>query len=390
MNTTADVAALSQAGLNALRAGDAALARRLFEQIVATGRAEPSMWTALAMACERLGDGPAAEAAADQVMAAEPHNLRALLIKANAVNATNTRAAHQFYTLALRLAERARSLPPDLTEALRNAKIQCDRNSAEMMQHLRDSLKSAGYDEHSSSSRFTLSLDLLSGKKQPYVQQPRAYLFPELPQIQFYDTAQFSWVHEIEAATEQIAAELDAALADGDDAFTPYLQASAGVLPADREKLVRMSNWTALFLVKEGAPTGYAGRCPITLRCLEAAPLMRMETRAPNVLFSQLLPGAHIRPHTGFINARLICHLPLIVPEGCALRVGNQERPWVRGKICVFDDTIEHEAWNRGTSRRIVLIFDVWRPELSDEERLLVKTLFEAIDTYGAGAKWED
>ena len=35
----------------------------------------------------------------------------------------------------------------------------------------------------------------------------------------------------------------------------------------------------------------------------------------------------------------------------------------------VFDDTFDHEAWNGSDERRIVLIFDVWNPQLSLPER---------------------
>ena len=82
--------------------------------------------------------------------------------------------------------------------------------------------------------------------------------------------------------------------------------------------------------------------------------------RTPSILFSLLRPGMHIAPHHGFMNARYICHLPLIVPEGCAMRVGSQTRAWTEGHACLFDDSIEHEAWNKHPDRlRVVLIFDV-------------------------------
>ena len=83
------------------------------------------------------------------------------------------------------------------------------------------------------------------------------------------------------------------------------------------------------------------------------------------------------------MNTRLICHLPLIVPPGCTFRVGNDVRSWVEGKAWVFDDTIEHEAWNRSDRTRVVLLFEVWRPELSDDERRYVTAMFKAIDAYG-------
>ena len=81
------------------------------------------------------------------------------------------------------------------------------------------------------------------------------------------------------------------------------------------------------------------------------------------------------------INTRLICHLPLVVPPGCGFRVGNETREWEPGKLLIFDDTIEHEAWNDSSEDRIILIFDVWRPELRDDERRAVTMMFEAIDS---------
>jgi aspartyl/asparaginyl beta-hydroxylase (cupin superfamily) len=82
------------------------------------------------------------------------------------------------------------------------------------------------------------------------------------------------------------------------------------------------------------------------------------------------------------LNARLICHLPLVVPPGCGFRVASEVREWREGELLVFDDSVEHEAWNGGTSDRIILIFDIWRPELSAEERRAVTAMFEAIDSY--------
>jgi aspartate beta-hydroxylase len=88
------------------------------------------------------------------------------------------------------------------------------------------------------------------------------------------------------------------------------------------------------------------------------------------------------------MNARLICHLPLIVPEGCRFRVGNEVREWEPGKLLIFDDTIEHEAWNGSAYPRAILIFDVWNPFLTESERALVRETVVAIaDYYGAEAQ---
>ena len=72
--------------------------------------------------------------------------------------------------------------------------------------------------------------------------------------------------------------------------------------------------------------------------------------------FSFLAPGTVIRPHIGYSGEVLRCHLGLIVPEGCALRVGAETRNWDAGKRLVFDDTVEHEAWNSGAEGRAVLL----------------------------------
>ena len=100
-------------------------------------------------------------------------------------------------------------------------------------------------------------------------------------------------------------------------------------------------------------------------------------------MFSLLTPGAHIPPHNGVSNARLVCHLPLIVPAGCWFRVGDDKRDWERGTAWVFDDTIEHEAMNGGDALRVILIIDTWHPDLSAEERKAVGAVIAASDSAG-------
>jgi aspartyl/asparaginyl beta-hydroxylase (cupin superfamily) len=102
-------------------------------------------------------------------------------------------------------------------------------------------------------------------------------------------------------------------------------------------------------------------------------------------MFSLLKPGTRIPPHTGVTNVRLVTHLPLIVPEGCGFRVGNDTRQWVPGHAWVFDDTIEHEAWNDSDKLRVVLIFDIWHPHLTPPERALITALTEGVNAFTAG-----
>ena len=123
-------------------------------------------------------------------------------------------------------------------------------------------------------------------------------------------------------------------------------------------------------------------RCPKTTEVMKNLPLVFSGKRCPNVLFSRLKQGSRIPPHHGMINTRLICHLPLIVPTRCGFRVGNDVREWVPGKVWLFDDTVEHEAWNDSGEDRILLIFEVWKPGLTDSEKNFMTRLLEAVDAY--------
>jgi beta-hydroxylase len=96
-------------------------------------------------------------------------------------------------------------------------------------------------------------------------------------------------------------------------------------------------------------------------RCPRTAELVAQVPGLTTAGFSSLQPGTHITPHEGYTKAVLRCHLGLVVPEGCSMRVGAETRSWEEGRCLVFDDTIEHEVWHRGTKPRIVLLLDFKR-----------------------------
>jgi aspartyl/asparaginyl beta-hydroxylase (cupin superfamily) len=173
--------------------------------------------------------------------------------------------------------------------------------------------------------------------------------------------------------------------------FEPYVKGNPMRPHHEQKGMLNNPDWSAFYLWKDGEIVAEnAARCPLTMRTLEGVPLTRVKNRSPSVLFSLLRPGAHIPPHSGLANTRLICHLPLIVPRDCAFRVGNDVRVPVEGKAWVFDDTIEHEAWNSSDQIRVILLFEIWRPDLSAEERGLVSAMFDAIDAYsGEKPAWE-
>jgi aspartyl/asparaginyl beta-hydroxylase (cupin superfamily) len=380
-----------QAGMQALRAGDPATAIAKFQSIVAAGAADTAVWLALSMAYQAAGDRQSEVTSVTQVLEQDPGNIRANLIKADALVALGrTRAAMGFYARLEVLVPDLAGLPPQIAAELNRAREAHAKLKQGLSDYLLAEVEKAGFHPARSSRRFGDSLDILTGRKQRYVPTPRAYFFPELPAIEFYDRAGFPWLDALEAATDDMCSELMPILEEGGH-FGPYIEVEAEksshvVASSGKEQVSSIDDWTAAYLIRDGKrQTPLAARCPKTLAALDGVPLETIEGRAPFVLFSKLTPGAWITPHTGFLNSRLVCHLPLLVPDGCWFRVGNQVRLWERGKALVFDDTIEHEARNQGTGTRVVLIFNIWHPDLTEEERHLVGALLTAVETFEAG-----
>ncbi len=397
MQTTSlpDPRALAESGINALRNGDAITARRLFEKIISQGAADASAFLGLAYACRRLNDATATLAAIDDALLLEPQNIRALIFKADHLIAIGEdRSAAAFYLAAVKASASIEALSADLVGEIERARAMCERAVTTSESFLRDRLmQQAMIDEPSgklASPRFEESLDLLFGHKQVFFQAPRYYFFPGLPHIQFYDRHDFSWLDTVEAATDDIRSELMEIMRQP-DAFAPYVQANANRPHNAQNGMLNNSDWSAFYLWKDGEVVAEnAARCPRTMAALANAPITRVSNRSPSILFSLLRPGAHIPPHNGLVNTRLICHLPLIVPGQCRFRVGNETREWVEGRAWCFDDTIEHEAWNDSDQTRVILLFEIWRPELTLRERELVNAMFEAIDAKsGVKPSWE-
>ena len=249
---------IGQAGAAALQAGDAVTARQHFEQLVASGHADATVWVALAVACQALKDEAQMLVALDKALALEPRNLRALIMKGDHLAAKgNARAAVSFYEVVLALASQSADLPPAIAEALPRVKTARSKIHGDFEAHLRKRLAEFGYDERTSSARFAQSLDMLTGKKQRYIQEPRSYFFPELPNTQFYPRSMFPWLDAVEAATENICAELSEI---SKKEFVPYIQTPTERPINSEHKLLNSLDWSAFFLWKDGAPlVGNAG-----------------------------------------------------------------------------------------------------------------------------------
>jgi len=225
--TTAEAERLLRDGWAAVQRGEAARGRASIEQVVAAGLVKAQVLLLLAVACRAASDPAAEEGALDRLLAAEPRNLRALIMKGDARSrAGDLQAMTSFYRAALKGAPDRAALPSDVVADLVRAERACADAERMFSDHLETWLAANGFPAGERSPRFQQSLDILTGAKQIYVQQPTGYYFPELPQIQVYDPAAFDWVPALEAETDAIRAELLDLLKD-DAAFRPYLVQSA-------------------------------------------------------------------------------------------------------------------------------------------------------------------
>ncbi|HXS48946.1 MAG TPA: aspartyl/asparaginyl beta-hydroxylase domain-containing protein [Sphingomicrobium sp.] len=316
--------------------------------------------------------------------APHPPSIQALLDRADEfARAGDPKAAMSFYQAALKGAK-AGYAELGTMERLRGAQAFVQRRADEFQQSLDRAVADFRPTDTAAQTRLTHALEMLKGERSIYPQQPAVFYYPYLAQRQFFEREEFDWVPQIEAATPVIREELLALLDAGAD-FRPYVEDHPNRPRREFHHLNNDPSWTALYLWRDGKLVPeVADRCPRTVEALAKTPLSHIGHRTPAALFSRLEPGAHIPPHSGMLNCRLICHLPLIVPKGCWLRVGNEAREWKEGELLIFDDSIEHEAKNPSGELRIVLLFDIWRPELTDTERQAISAIFNAIDNFQA------
>jgi aspartate beta-hydroxylase len=215
-------------------------------------------------------------------------------------------------------------------------------------------------------------------------QAPKFLFFPGLPEGPFHDPYLHPWAAGLVDAYDDIRAEaLD--VLDGSSGLEDFLgfkpgQSKHGHLGGEGSN----PSWDAFFFHRHGKAYGANHeRCPRTAAVLERSDLCRIEGQAPEICFSILQPGTHILPHHGVTNTRLVLHLPLLVPPDCALKVyGGGEHVWRERELVMFDDTFEHEAWNRSAQQRLVLLMDCWNPHLSAAERVATKHLVEQISAF--------
>ncbi|MCR5872990.1 aspartyl/asparaginyl beta-hydroxylase domain-containing protein [Phenylobacterium sp. J426] len=369
----------------ALRRGDPAAALAAIGQAEGASPHDPQIKMQRALALRMSGAFPEAIAALDEALALDPYNFLALLSKGALVEkVSGEKVAARVYQNALKLAPDEAQLPPPLKAPVARAHEVIARTQAAMEAYLREQMGPiAGAGSELAVSRLDEAIGVYAGRKKVYQNEPLLLHYPRLPAIPFFPRELFPWLPELEAATPVIQAELQALLAGDMQDFAPYIAFPPDAPVNQWEELNHSRRWSSLFLWKDGQrQDAVCARCPRTAALLERLPMADQPEFAPTAMFSALDARTHIPAHTGSTNTRLLTHLPLILPGPARFRVGNETRSWRMGEAWVFDDTIEHEAWNDSDQLRVILIFDIWNPFLEAGERELIKTLMLARNRF--------
>jgi aspartyl/asparaginyl beta-hydroxylase (cupin superfamily) len=363
----------------AIRSGDLPASVRLLEQAAELRPDDFTLWLRIAAMHRGTGQPQAALGAVHRALALSPLDFSALLMRASLLDRLGDPAAPEAWGHAL-----ANKPDGELPAQLMTVVAQGERRHAEWLANREARMKSqmAASEERADASerkRIERFRNNVLRRTKPFHSTPTHFHFPELAEREFHPRTLFPWIEGIEAATDTIAGELQAVMQAERAELVPYIQYDEH-LPLDQWRpLNRNPDWTAIHLWKNGERVDANARhCPETLALLERVPQPQIAGAGPNAMFSLLAPDTVIPPHVGVNNARLVCHLPLVVPDGCWFRCGAETRFWKRGEAFVFDDTIEHEAMNPTDELRIVFIFDCWHPDLSEVEREAVKALIEA------------
>jgi len=358
---------------HAAASGDLSRAITLLERAAEADPSEAQLWLKLA-ALRRASRQPAkALEAVNRALALAEFDFMALAMRAMLIEKLAPEQAGEAWANAL--AQRpAGDVPAQMAEVLAKGELVRDRWIAEReakLERATATMAAATPDEAARIARFRSNV---LRKTKVYHSEPTHFAFPGLIEREFHQRSDHPWLTEVEAATDTIAAELETVMAAERAELVPYIQYEQHVAMAQWRELNQSRDWTAIHLLQNGRTIeANARHCPRTMALLARLPQPDIPGAGPNAMFSLLAPHATIPPHVGINNARLVCHLPLIVPEGCWFRVGAETRHWRRGEAFVFDDTIEHEAANPTDQLRVVFIFDLWHPGLSEVERDAVR-----------------
>lgn len=385
-----DEAALGMAALASLRDGKPARAVDLLKRATAVNPANPVSFHHLGRAQELVGDLPSAVASLAEALRLKPDSYLSRLHYASLLErGGDVEGGAMHFGRALRDAQSAgkwvdaASTPAGLRPLVEHAVVTVRATSRAVLLGVMSGL----VERHGRGAMARVEKCLrvyLRDEKAIFPdprQRPTFLYFPDLPASPYFDRGLFPWMASMEDQTPAIREELRQLL--GSAGGRERVFQSEDVERQNLRGTGSAPSWSGYYFYRHGVRRDEnCAACPGTAAAIDHVPLCRVDNHAPEVLFSVFTAGTHLLPHRGVTNTRVVGHLPLIVPEDCALNVGGDVHVWREGEIVVFDDTYEHEAWNRSQHTRVVLIFDLWNPHLTDVERPAVAELVQTIEGF--------
>lgn len=177
---------------------------------------------------------------------------------------------------------------------------------------------------------------------------------------------------------------------------------------SDAEGIVVRGEWKQIPLIRDGKPiagqriAGMESTMAI-LREVLGDKLLSLDLPLGAMEISVLSANSHLQAHCGPTNHKIRLHLGLIIPQmnnesansstdatasmnstaGAVtlskvphIRVANEAHLWEEGKVLLFDDSYEHEVFNPTPHPRVVLLLDIWHPDISLKERKRIRKNF--------------
>ncbi len=375
--------ALNMRAMLALQSGDAEAALSDFERAVEADPNEPTLRMNIASAQRALGDDEGERRALQQAIDIDQRQIMAQLRLAELQERLDERQnASDSWSKVVALVAMLDTVPQGLADAAAHGRAYVEQHRAQFADKIEQGLITELADaDETARRRFQACLDREFGRRTIYANQCSGIHYPFLPADEYFDRKHFPWFAELEARTDAIRREFLALYEGAKGNIRPYVSQDPGTPENKWTALNDSLDWGACFLWEYGVRNeAVCALCPETAAAIDAIPRADIPGRAPSAFFSLLKPHSHIPPHTGVTNTRAIIHLPLIVPPGCAFRVGGETRVWEEGKAFAFDDSIDHEAWNNSDQLRVILILDVWNPHLSVAEQQLLRQFYAIAD----------
>jgi aspartate beta-hydroxylase len=230
-----------------------------------------------------------------------------------------------------------------------------------------------------------MSFQLVAGRFVDYMSSvadgeidPVMGTYPGIENPRWFDPSHFPVCAELEKRFNTVADEFREISAE---AFFP---------DSERDAVPRYGDWRILPVYAMGHKYGGTARfLPTIVDIVEN--LGAMTTLGGAVFVSRLPAGASVGSHRGPTNTRARCHLGLKIPSGdCGIEVDGERRVWTEGQCLMLNDHLTHRVWNNTEEERIVLVLDVWHPDLTATERKLLAGLHVYASVQACAiSKWQ-